>query len=379
VCLVARTCDRDLPEAFGCHCVRSGHEAAFDCEECRHICRDRLTEFGSLAQHVDETISLDELRIPAGLGSLERLPAMMPLRTHEAVRPLRRVVAAAVDLRNLERTIRNPSRMLRGVKPDATVLVAILSAADSVLENSWRKGPEARIAMFRRLRAVGFVACTGPTFSVYHESKPRLPCHNEISLRRHHVVLQEIADAGLVPIPNLYTTGRRGADLITEWLKQHVQVRLVSRDLTMNRQRRPFEAEFENLCDVLERVDRPMQVLLQGVSKGRAELVIRRLSPFGHSVTFVTCDPVLSGVKGRGFFTGANGSLTRRRDTSAKSVLIERNVGVFLSYFEALRSRADRHGRQRRPTNEPVGSVLAASAPTLSRAPKRRLHERRGR
>ena len=40
-------------------CVRLGQANAFRCDTCEHVCRDQR-QYGSLAQHVAETLSLDE-------------------------------------------------------------------------------------------------------------------------------------------------------------------------------------------------------------------------------------------------------------------------------------------------------------------------------
>ncbi|MHB8837515.1 MAG: hypothetical protein ACYC7F_01025 [Gemmatimonadaceae bacterium] len=242
-----------------------------------------------------------------------------------------------MDLKFLRRTVRDPERMLWCALPEGTTLLAILNAVDETLEKFWSDGPVARGELFHRLKDVGFVGCTGPTFSIMHDATERLPYHNEISLRRHHRILQEIADAGLVPIPNLYTTGRRSTQQIASWLNEHPQIELVSRDLTMTRFARPFATEYQGLCDLLSQVHRPRHVLLPGVSMKRAELVIRGLARLGHSVSLVTGDPILKAIRGRRLYMNADGSMTQIRGTASRTELINGNIEAALKFVDELR------------------------------------------
>jgi hypothetical protein len=332
-------------------------------DDCRHVCRERPTPYRSLEQHVAETLSLNELRIPPELPCLQRLSAWLPLRTHEAIRAIAGVDAAAVELEFLVRTISDPALMLQRALPEDTTLIAILNGEDGMLERLWSDGAGARGEMFRQLKNIGFVGCTGPTFSVWHDATERLPCHNEISLRRHHRILQEIADAGLVPIPNLYTTGRRSTQQIANWLNEHPQIEFVSRDFTMTRSAKAFAAELQGLRDLLSQVHRPRQVLLPGVSMKRAELVIRGLARLGHSVSLVTGDPILQAIRGKRLSVSSNGSVSWPKSAESRLELIERNVDSAHRYVADVRRRSERSGQYRRP---PRGRTRAPR-PTVGR------------
>lgn len=356
-CPVLHNCDRAFPGARGCACLCVGQAEVHTGTECSHICREPSATYGSVEQHIEETTSLGELRIAPELPRLQRLPAWLPLRTHEAKRRVALVRAAAVELRFLRSSIRNPARMLRRGLPEGTTLLAILNANDKRLEQLWRAGVDARAEMFRQLREVGFVACTGPTFSIVHDQTERLPFHNEISLRRHHRILQEIADAGLVPIPNLYTTGRRSTTQIVAWLNDHPQVELVSRDFSMTRTPRSFATEYQGLRELLSQVVRSRQVLLPGVSLKRAEFAIRDLAELGHSVSIVTGDPVLKAIHGIRLSVDANGLVTATKSIESRTELIAGNIDAALRYFEGLRDRIQRRHRHRRP---PIGRSRTA-------------------
>lgn len=347
-CPVSHDCDNALPSAFGCACLCRGQSEALTGDECKHICRERPAPFGSLEEHVAETLSLDEVRIPTKLPFVRRLPAWLPLRTHEAKRRIANVSTAAVELEFLWRSVREPDPMLRCALPEGSTLLAILNAEDEMLQQLWEAGSDARAEMFRQLKELGFVGCTGPTFSVWHDATERLPCHNEISLRRHHRILQEIADAGLVPIPNLYTTGHRSIRHIAAWLNEHPEIEIVSRDLTMTKSAKPFAAEYRGLCDLLSQVVRPRQVLLPGVSMKRAAFVIRGLARLGHSVSLVTGDPILKAIRGRRLSVSADGSVTWPKSAESRLDLIESNFDTALRYVAGVRRRTERSGHHRR-------------------------------
>lgn len=348
-CPVSHGCDGARPGAFGCACLCRGQSAALSGANCRHICREPSAAYGSPEPNVAETTSLDELRIPPELPRLQRLPAWLPLRTHEAKRRIAYVSVAAVELRYLQRSIRDPGAMLWCALPEHTTLLAILNAKDGPLERFWSVGAKARGKMFRQLVDVGFVGCTGPTFSVWHDATERLPYHNEISLRRHHRILQEIADAGLVPIPNLYTTGHRSTTRIAAWLNEHPQIELVSRDFSMTRTATAFASEYQGLRDLLSQVVRPRQVLLPGVSMRRAAFVIRDLAQRGHSAVLVTGDPILKAIRGRRLSVSADGSVTWPKSAESRLELIESNVDAALRYVAGVRRTSESSGYHCRP------------------------------
>ncbi len=250
--------------------------------------------------------------------------------------------------------------MLWRALQESTTLLAILNSDDELLEQFWQAGSDARAEMFLQLKDLGFVGCTGPTFSVWHDPLERLPCHNEISLRRHHRILQEIADAGLVPIPNLYTTGRRSITHTAAWLNEHPQVELVSRDFTMTKCAKPFASEYQDLVDLLSQVVRPRQVLLPGVSTERAGFVIRGLARLGHSVSLVTGDPLLKAIYGIRLSVAANGKMTQAKGVESRTALIKGNIDAAMQYFEDLRRRVDRGGRHRRPSRARVRAAHPA-------------------
>lgn len=134
-CPFSHNCDHALPGAFGCACLCRGQAEVLSGEECKHICRERPAPYGSLEQHIAETVSLDEIRIPPKLPPLQRLPAWLPLRTHETKRRIANVSAAAVELEFLWRSIRAPAPMLWCALPEDTTLIAILNAEDEPLSS----------------------------------------------------------------------------------------------------------------------------------------------------------------------------------------------------------------------------------------------------
>ncbi|QHJ07584.1 DUF4417 domain-containing protein [Hymenobacter busanensis] len=188
-------------------------------------------------------------------------------------------------------------------------LLAVLNAQDKILESFW--------AMPRRkalsaLRASGFVASTGPTFSVSTLTTggtlvPR--AHNLVMQMRHHRVLHEIQEADLVSIPNLYWEDQRDQQEWITWLKESPSVSVISRDFTRTRSQRAFMDKLNGLMELLAAVGRPFHVLVVGAGPAHAPSALARLAELGFTGSIITSDPLLKASHGRQYVRNARGRL----------------------------------------------------------------------
>ena len=314
------------------------------CGSCQRLCRERdapYGEGGSFADHLAATQSLDELRLPRAFPDPGQLPAFIPLDTHDLRPDAQWMSAVGVRLKYLFTSRASSSfRESIGVSADAP-LFGVLHGTDNQLELFW--GRKGRAACLRRLQQHGYYGITGPTFSVVYEVTERLPVHNEISLRRHNRVVQEIADAGLVPIPNLYTTGEHGLAMLGAWLREQPAIRLVTRDLSMTKKGAPFHAEVEKLRQLLVLASRPLHVLLLGISLRNAAYILRIVQEAGSSASVLSQEPILKAQKGQRLVINEHGSGRYVKDTSSRAGLASYNLRAAASLYEEIAAAVNSH------------------------------------
>jgi hypothetical protein len=251
------------------------------------------------------TRSIAEIDLSAVRWTEWILPAFVPTGTHQlGANTVSPVIAVTLDrLLSISRHDTSDGLVVaerrRRVRielraQDNATLIAVLHGDDLTLRSFWNRD---RRRLFAHLRSLGFAAATGPTFSVVTDSRERLPFENQLSLRRHHQVVQEIADAGLVPIPNLYSAGSANEAELGAWLRAESSVRLVSRDFSRTKGiGADFHLQLSQLSRILSLAGRPMHVLLQGISIGKARLTANALRMVGASCSVVSGQPILRAI-----------------------------------------------------------------------------------
>jgi hypothetical protein len=305
-CPLVRSCGG--MQGAPCGCIWVGTALAYQCHICTRVCREQTSLSGqgdSAGQHLRTTRSLSEINLSQVHWADWTPPAFVPTGTHElgadTVSP---VIAVTLDrLLSISRQdtsdglVAAERRRRLGIElraPDKATLIAVLHGDDPTLRSFWNRD---RRQLLAHLRLLGFAAATGPTFSVVMNPRERLPFENHLSLRQHHQVVQEIADAGLVPIPNLYSAGSANEAELGAWLRAESSVRLVSRDFSRTKGiGADFHLQLSQLSRILNLAGRPMHVLLQGISIGKARLTANALRMVGASCSVVSGQPILRAI-----------------------------------------------------------------------------------
>ena len=327
-------------ETAPCRCTWVSADRRHRCEWCALVCRDRTTEregahADTFAGHMGAGLGIGGVRVfqPRAFGSI---PSFVPLRTHEL--PEGGHAAGfewvGVDLKTLFHlredgtvTLRDPFRSGRGVRSFLGVseranLLAVLNGKDDLLEGFWGSD---RPRFLRHLADIGFVACTGPTFSVYEQVKeadrllgdgrvvqdlrPVPAAHTAVMFRRHHRCLAEAVGVSLVPVPNLYDLTAHHRETWAGWLRASPNVHCVTRDFS----RTPMDGDdyrrhMGGLIEILRGAGRPLHVLLVGVGLGKAEGARALVQEAGCTASVVTGDPIVQAVTGgKGLDAGGTG------------------------------------------------------------------------
>lgn len=361
-------------ETAPCRCIWVAADRRHGCERCHLVCRDRTTEregahADTFAGHVGAGADLAGVRVfqPRAFGSL---PPFVPLRTHEL--PLADHAAGfdwvGVDLKTLFSlrddgtiTLRDPFRSGRGVRSFLGVserahLIAVLSGKDDLLEGFW--GAD-RPRLLRHLADIGFVACTGPTFSVYEQVReadrllggdrvaqdfrPVPAAHTAVMFRRHHRCLAEAVGVSLVPVPNLYDLTAHHRETWAGWLRASPNVHCVTRDFS----RTPMDGDdyrrhLSGLIEILRGAGRPLHVLLVGVGLGKAEGTRALIQEAECTVSVVTGDPIVHAITG-GKGLNAGGTGYEPRPEVSRSDLALSNLRAFADLIGMNNKQPTRH------------------------------------
>ncbi|MVN79206.1 hypothetical protein GO988_22980 [Hymenobacter sp. HMF4947] len=175
-----------------------------------------------------------------------------------------------------------------------------MNTQDKLLERFWAMRD--RIGKFQRLASYGFELSTGATFSVTEDTTENTPVprfHNLVMQRRHLRVVQEIQQAGLASVPNLYWLDEYEEQQWITWFARNSTVRYVSRDFTRTRQGIAFEEKLVALIRMLNQVGRSFHVFLIGPGPAVAAKSLSCLAAHGHTGTIITSDPILQGMNGK--------------------------------------------------------------------------------
>ena len=327
-CDAYHACSGGYPTA-PCGCAWKPDDARrYQCATCYLVCRERQSDclagghLDTFAAHVAAGLPLGRLHLDQ--GPPVAFPLLIPTKTADIAGPDVRLPLrwAAVDAKGLLNWRQQTGAALKpafadalaarehlNVGPECEVL-AVFNAQDKILESFW--------AMPRRqalsaLQGCGFAAATGPTFSVstLTTTGTRVPrAHNLVMQMRHHRVVAEQQESGLLAIPNLYWEDGREQQAWIDCLKVNPAVTVVSRDFTRTRSQRAFAEKLDGLLALLSAVGRPFHVLVVGAGPAHAAGALFRLAEAGFTGSIITSDPVLKASHGMGYERNAYGRLT---------------------------------------------------------------------
>lgn len=304
-----------------CGCKWTGPRR-HQCHICNIVCRERRETAGQpyddeFRVRLREGLSVDQIGIDQP-HQLETPPLLIPLRTRNlTVEDGALLSWGAVNLEGLlslskdnlrvrlrQRTSAGPEGLRKALKlsPESHVL-AVLNGKDEALEALWPHST--RSDLITALRDAEVTGVTGPTFSVYGEEPSS---HRVYMMMRHHKMVQEIHDAGLLSVPNLYWREGDPRDIALwgEYLRATPEVRWVSRDFSRDKNLSTFEPHLDGLLQIVRRAARPLHIfVLTGPTLGA--YAVRRLGEAGCTCSIVTARPVLAGIKGRSLVPNSGG------------------------------------------------------------------------
>lgn len=325
-----------------CECIWVGSAQpgrAHRCESCNHFCRDRRGD-AAFEEHAQDGLPLADLVPSPCEGNALELPLFVPAHTRELGRRLSLSWVAA-DLRDLfsehrrgpvtpRRALKSACRLRRALRvSDKTNVLAVLNGRDDTLQGFWESN---RTDAYNAFRRCGVSAVTGPTYSVFTETPQLLASHNVIMMMRHHRVVSELWSEQLVAIPNIYWRDKRDLQRWVEWLNHNRTVHTICRDFSMTKQPEGFEPHLNGLISIIERVERPLHVVVLGVGLGKAVGAIARLRAVRATCTIVSSEPVLRAIK-RGELITPGRRLYRPRSRSVELPL-KRLAAINIRRFE---------------------------------------------
>lgn len=342
-----------------CTCIWSG-EKRHRCETCNVVCRQRYSAASSgvddtFSAHVVSGLSLNDLQIEQRLEV--DFPLLIPVQTnnlpsHVTIHSdwigidLRYVVTqhekAPIYPRTHLTSAESAREFARG--QEGCNLLAILNGTDRLLESFWNSD---RVAICKALKVGGFMAATGPTFSVYKRTNPEdelesrlIPeTHSVTMLRRHHRAVQEIAETGIASIPNLYWRDERDRACWSDWLKANPSVKTVSRDLSGTKRGVEYRRQLRHLADLISTVERPLHVLLQGIGRAKGADALAKLAAAGATCSLCTSDPVLKALKGKAFsYREEAPPVIEDRNSATTPTLALNNIEVMQQHLKAVAS-----------------------------------------
>ena len=333
-----------------CTCIKSGEER-YDCGNCDIVCRERYVP---TSDGLDDTFSshafvgrnLESVEIDQHFSS--PFPLLIPTQTNKLPSNIHLPYDwIGVDLRHLLDSTVPPVRAhsrynsagkaLKFVRGHSnSKLLAILNSVDGDLEHFWASE---RSSFYEALLQSGFAAATGPTFSIYEKTNSgakRIPdAHSVTMLRRHHRVVEELAQIGVPPIPNLYDRNERDRQRWVKWLSTNQTVTVVSCDLTCSKNWEPYREYMHRLIEIVGEVDRSLHVLLQGVGTAKSTDALVQLAEAGCTCSICTSDPILKGSNGYALIYQDDGEppIFEKQKDQPHSVLSRRNIDVLDSHL----------------------------------------------
>lgn len=323
----------------------------YQCHKCYLVCRERRQPSPipgqpdklAFAACIEEGYALDQIAIAQAPPAF---PLFIPTYTHKYKGVQLPLNWVAVDMRILFKSRRKGAADLQpyfaGEEQARKYLrvnqhcqmLAVLNGQDWMLESFWAMPRQDVLA---HLAAIGFGTGTGATYSVTAlttEGTPVPYAHHTAMLLRHHRVLDEMQDAGLCAMPNLYWLDGdlRELNRWADWLRNAPAVSAVSRDFTATTHWSVISTKITELIYLLRRAGRSFHVLVVGSGRANAPRILRALVNAGHTASIITSAPILkalSGVKYELDAKGVSSEATCDPDLYPFPVLIEHNLAVF--------------------------------------------------
>lgn len=283
-----------------CGCMFLRTEKAYSCNTCRIGCREREANDGDFLTHVLDGLDLKSLVINQGSG-FHTLPLVIPVKGGKSDVQLP-VNFAAVDLGQLiafyytqekNKTIHERIRV-----PEGIPLIGVVNSTDDILERFW--GLPSRSDFLEVLSDAGVVAMTGPTFSIMDTfaGRPTVDSHHVLMLRRHHQVMSEVSNNGMLAIPNLYFRNQFDINYWADWLSKN-EISIISRDFSMTKNISSFLlSEIEMLKEIIEKSGKVYHILFTGVGSANATFFTKEFAKVGCRCSFITSDPMQKAIRG---------------------------------------------------------------------------------
>ena len=307
-----------------CGCMFVGTDKAYECKTCLIGCRERASDAGDFLAHVNDGHSLSQVRVHHGTD-FPVLPLVLPVKGGKSDAHLP-VAFATADLEQMLAFFstlgKNKALHERIRVPAGIPLVGIMNSSDDVLERFWNL-PD-RNAFFECLSDAGVIAITGPTFSLFDEYEKRktVTSHHVLMMRRHNRVLNEIADNGIMPIPNLYFRNQFDIDAWANWLRVN-NVRILKRDFSMTKNISRFvESEIQSLKTIVLKSGKKFHMIFTGVGSKNADIFLRVFAQIGCTCSFVTSDPMHKAIRGGAELYILNGKMESRQQLSLDRPLL---------------------------------------------------------
>lgn len=325
-----------------------GHEKRKKCDQCYLMCRDRPDFVARLSEgkHLEQ-ITLKKDQLPD-------LPLFIPLDTHEfrGANSVLPVQWAAADLREIFNPKTNGPATIKPhfstallarnyLHVDTTCqLIAILNGTDKVLESFWNMD---RSLSLSQLKEIGFSLGTGPTFSVTEKTTlgTRTPySHHTVMLMRHHLVIDQIQEAGMTAAPNLYWLDgdRQQMKRWGDWLAINPFIRIVSREFMLSRDRKTVARKIAELLEILSMAQRSFHVLVVGTGTNNGPFALRELFNAGHTASLVTAAPIIQGNLNLMYRLGQSGQILAESTSDQKLAFHELVLNNVLVMNQALQA-----------------------------------------
>lgn len=293
-----------------------------------------------MQQYLLEGIELEDLHLRQ--EDSFQFPTFIPLGTHEAASALN-LLWVGVDIKGLvtqrRRKPASPKKFLLQEDigsylnvPKETRLLAVLNGQDKLLESFWGMR---RKAFFELLKERGFEVVTGPTYSITSEESGFPASHNIFMQRRHHRAIEEIQDAGLVAVPNLYWRNESDMERWVAWLSKQKDLYYVTFDFSRNKDATNFELELVGLMQILRLLNKPLHVMLVGVGSANGLKAIKCLSDLNCTASVVSSRPVrVAASGGNRLQIAASGKLgSSQYKELARGELVGKNIRVMEEYL----------------------------------------------
>ncbi len=356
-CEVYSVCGGDTTAP--CKCVfPPDNGKRYVCNECPLLCRDRVEAdvnqpIYDFKTHIESGRFLNEIAISHSW--VPDFPLFIPAHTEAFKGEQLPIDWASADLytlfgkgrvRDFFKTEYGAREFLK-VSPQCN-LIAVLNGKDKYLENLWGMGVEARTRAFEQLNRIGFSISTGPTFSVSNRSTFEIAsgkeltvstpqAHNIGMITRHNKVVEELQNASLYTIPNLYWRHSDAVELKrwADWLIVNPSIKVISRDLSLTKNCETIKTKIAELIQMLKLVGRNFHVLIVGTGTITAPVVLKMLMRAGHTGTIITKSPIHDATVSAIRYKLTDDRIVREGDsTTPRTNLILNNLAVFTELLE---------------------------------------------